>query len=81
MLESTGRHNVLFVRQYDEYVDRRLKGVLYTSFERFVYCNPVLLWNSQNIQHQFRTKTLGEAYWLKKIEQFRLVRKELKRRA
>ena len=76
-LEGGHNTNTLFDMQYDDFYDRRLNGVLYTSFERFVRCNPVLLWVPQKMQEAFRKHNLGREFWDRKMEQFRLVRKEL----
>lgn len=78
MLEGTGRVEHIFNVRYETYKDKRLNGVLFTSFENFCYQQPILMWGAQNIQQQFRKHCLGEAYWVKKMEQFRLVRKEMK---
>ena len=77
MLEGTHYEKTLYAMQYDDFVDRRLNGVLFTVFERFVKCNPVLLWSSQRMQEVFRKYTLGRPFLDKKMEQFRLVRKEM----
>lgn len=76
-LEGTDRSPTLFFNQYDRYYDPQLKGVLFTSFEQFVLANPIMLWGIQFIQITFRKHNLGDAWWFRKMEQFRLVRKEL----
>ena len=76
-LEASDRSPTLFFSQYDNYYDNQLKGVLFTSFEKFLAANPIMLWGIQNIQITFREHNLGDAWWFRKLEQFRLVRKEL----
>lgn len=76
-LEGTGRSSVLYHNQYESFYRPQLKGILYTAFVAFVGCNPVILWSMQTVQIALRKYNLGDAYWFKKMEQFRLVRKEL----
>ena len=76
-LEGTGRTGTLYNGQYDEYMSKKLKGVLFTSFQKFCKSNPILVWGAMYIQEGFRNQCLGRPFWDKKMEQFRLVRKEL----
>jgi hypothetical protein len=76
-LEGTDRSCMLFFSQYDTYYDSQLKGILFTSFEKFLGANPIMLWGIQKIQLAFRKHNLGDPWWFRKLEQFRLVRKEL----
>lgn len=78
MLGEGGPFNVkIWEGQYDRFHDVKLKQQFVKNFLDFVDKNPGVLWQPQKLQQQLMDRTLGRAYWAKKMEQYRVVRQGL----
>jgi hypothetical protein len=57
--------------------DRRLNYFFIGNFEKFLHQNPGVLWQAQALQRKLMVNSVGVKYWEDKMEQFRLIRKDL----
>jgi hypothetical protein len=71
--KDVGRNQLL----YNDYANKKLGVMFYDGFEKFVNDHPRILWMAMQLQDKVRSRHLGEAYWLKKMAQFKYVREEL----
>jgi hypothetical protein len=51
--------------------------MFFKDFQAFIDANPYCLWSVQRMQHEMMRVNLGVEYWTKKIEQYRVMRKEI----
>lgn len=77
LAEGSGRSSRVWQLQWDNYSDPRLNTMFPGGFERFVLSNPSTLWQAQDLQRRLMSINIGEVYWDNKIEQFRVMRKEI----
>ena len=57
--------------------DKKLGFMFVPHLERFLHQNPGALWQPQQLQRKMMAKCLGTTYWERKMEQFRIIRKDL----
>jgi hypothetical protein len=74
--EGSGRALKQWCEQYETFKDKKLDYLFMGGFHRFVDKNPSAVWTAVYIQRQFAKYNLGQGYWDRKLEQFRLIRLE-----
>jgi len=77
LAEGSGRSARVWQLQWDNFCDIKLGALFVTGFENFVKSNPSSLWQAQDLQRRLMKINIGEEYWDNKMEQFRVLRKEI----
>jgi hypothetical protein len=51
--------------------------MFFDDFRRFTEANSYVLWSAQKMQQDMMRHNIGDAYWMKKLEQYRFMRREI----
>eukprot|EP01035_Chromulina_nebulosa_P022004 gene22004-28486_t len=63
--------------QFKNFQHKQLGYFFLEDFEKFVLKNPTTIFRAQELQRFFMRLNLGEAYWEKKMNQFRIIREDM----
>ena len=77
LAENTMRNPKKWMLSWPQFMNPALGAIFLPEYEAFTAENPSTMWMVQQLQKVIMEKNLGEIYWMKKVEQFMVARKDI----